>query len=1499
MIDQTALTADLRKLLDKDLLPLLGRRAKAEPEIDAALKSEHAAAKSAGRTSSAFEVWRDDYLTQVGVAWVLGCVFIRFMEDNGLVNGKDGFPRIAGPGSALKQAQDQHEAHFRQHPTHSDRDYLLAVFKDAGKLRGCHELFSKEHNPLWAQGGVLMDADAASRLIAFFQQLDSGSDKAELVHDFTDQNLGTRFLGDLYQNLSEAARKKYALLQTPVFVEEFILDRTLEPAIKEFGLCDQKGRDLSAQKKPIPSDHLIRMIDPTVGSGHFLLGGFERLFAHWQKQEPMTEPAVLAERCLNSLFGVDLNPYAANIARFRLLVAALKACGIKRLREARDFRVNIAVGDSLLHGSFAGGVGGGELFEAQVRTDSGSAYATSAEDLEVLRRFLMPHRYHVVVGNPPYITVKDAALSEAYRRRYGSCHRKYALSVPFFERFFDLAVAPEGAEVSKAGFVGKITANSFMKREFGKKLIETYLPRWDLTHVIDTSGAYIPGHGTPTVILYGRHRAPVGRGVRAVLGIRGEPATPEDPATAKVWSAILDQIDRPGSTSEFVSVTDTLRESFHTHPWSIGGGGAAELKEQLDEGATTTLDSCIHDLGRTTHTGEDDVFYISPSAANTGGFGPECVPLVIGEDIRDFTVTPNTLSIFPYDKTDATPVPVSPQLRQHFWQHRAVLRQRLDFGNTPEQRGLRWFDHSMFFPSRYNAPLSIAFAFVATHNHFVLDRGGKVFKQSAPVIKLPAGASEEDHLALLGVLNSAAACFWMQQVFHNKGGPGGGCSKDEKWHDFYEFAGTKLGDAPVPWAANDRSEADNALRTSIMGVARDIDTLAQARAQFLPASLLAASAGGGAVSAGGGGAAPEGVSALLQAARTIVQLSRTTVQTSRTTLQPDRTMLQAERTILQLARSILQTTRTTVQAGRTTLQPGRREAGTDHSPESPRAGSPDAAPAAPQTILSRADLDAARGGADLILQQMIALQEELDWLVYRAYGLLEDTKAEHQPAADAPPINLGERAFEIVMARKMEAGTLQTEWFRRHGSTPITQIPAHPPTWPAAYKKVVEHRIALIEAGAKQNKDIALIEQPEYKRRWNTEKWEEMEERALREWLLDRLEWGMKTPSAETTDSSRSGVWEERDPRLMTAARLADRMRGDDAFKSVAALYAKSHAAPDELTALVQQLIAAESVPFLPVLRYKDKGLQNRQLWERTWTLQREEDRLEALREQARAKIKAAEAAVIEQSLSEERDEIKTLDSKLAELRATLVEKYLPDQHIEPGTPPEKVAEAIGRDKVSACRVLVDQIEGVVSKLKEARADFDRRLPQLCRDDEAWQRASAELEAVPPNPEIEVPPRYTSKEFQTSDYWRLRGKLDVPKERFVSFPHCGPDGDQTTLVTWAGFDHRQQAKAVTTYYTDRKANAGWEKSRFIPLLAGLLELLPWLKQWHNQPDADGHKWAEVIEGFIDDEARELCLTVDQIRAWTPPAAASNRGRKGGRKKKADADETAPLLQGDD
>ena len=185
------------------------------------------------------------------------------------------------------------------------------------------------------------------------------------------------------------------------------------------------------------------------------------------------------------------------------------------------------------------------------------------EDVAEHPRILDRGSYHVVVGNPPYITVKDKALNELYRASYKTCKGKYALSVPFMELFFELA--KRGDSTSPAGYVGQITSNSFMKREFGAKIIEGLLSGKDLanpvelTNVIDTSGAYVPGHGTPTVILVGRRRRPVGKTLRAVLGVRGEPGQPQDPSHGLVWTEIVGHFDDSRYDGNYVTITDLDR----------------------------------------------------------------------------------------------------------------------------------------------------------------------------------------------------------------------------------------------------------------------------------------------------------------------------------------------------------------------------------------------------------------------------------------------------------------------------------------------------------------------------------------------------------------------------------------------------------------------------------------------------------------------------------------------------------------------------------------------------------------------------------------------------------------------------------------------------------------------------------------------------------------------------------------------------------------------------
>ena len=173
----------------------------------------------------------------------------------------------------------------------------------------------------------------------------------------------------------------------------------------------------------------------------------------------------------------------------------------------------------------------------------------------------------------------------------------------------------------------------------------------------------------------------------------------------------------------------------------------------------------------------------------------------------------------------------------------------------------------------------------------------------------------------------------------------------------------------------------------------------------------------------------------------------------------------------------------------------------------------------------------------------------------------------------------------------MAAGEIETQWFARHGSTPITEIPAH---WPEAYRQVVERRIEIIE----RRRDIALIERPECKRRWQSEPWEKKERAALRAWLLDRCEDRALWFALDDTGTEQ--------PRPMTVNRLADRLRADADFVSVARLYAGPDAGSGRGDRRDHRC-RARPVPGGAALQ-GHRAAQARGSGKRTWDLQRQED---------------------------------------------------------------------------------------------------------------------------------------------------------------------------------------------------------------------------------------------------------------------------------------------------
>ncbi|WP_432011661.1 BREX-2 system adenine-specific DNA-methyltransferase PglX [Streptomyces cucumeris] len=1224
MIDRLTLLDDLKKQV-KAAETDLSKQVKAVTEVELRLRAEYGRARELGRTAATWSSWLDERVTQVAVAWVLGTVFVRFCEDNRLIPE----PYVTAPEEDRRDlVLARYEAYLDEEENPTYRGWLLRAFAELGDGQAGRLLFDERHNPLYQ---IPLSHDGARELIEFWRERDeSGS----LIHDFTDPldagrdegdtdsgtaGWDTRFLGDLYQDLSEAARKTYALLQTPEFVEEFILDRTMNPAVREFGY---EG---------------LKMIDPTCGSGHFVLGAFRRLVRLWADGQPGRDVYERVRAALDSVHGVDVNPFAVAIARFRLLMAAMAAAGIRTLEEADRYEwpIHLAVGDSLIKErqteiGIRGTKGQDALEFTTDDKDELAEFSYATEDVHEHPGILEPGRYHVVVGNPPYIAVKDKKLNELYRGLYDACAGTYALSVPFAQRFFELAVKgePDGRGY---GMVGQITANSFMKREFGKMLIESYFrDRVELTEVIDTSGAYIPGHGTPTLILIGRRREGNSRTatIRTVRGVQGEPTAPERGEDGLVWKAIVDQIDKPGSVSQWVSVDDLERtRHFSRQPWILTDGGL-EIIAEISKAESTKLKNLSARIGFFGDSHADEVFNI-PTSGPLAHIASDlhAVRSHRGDQCRDWAFTGADLAALPYDG-DHTILPenlLSQEFMRHFWAHRTALWKRtVGTGKTYSSAGKQWWAWHQLPKDAETHPWTLAFSEITTHNHWILDKDSKAFNRTAPIIKLHKGTTKETHLQLLGLLNSSTAAFWLKMNCHKKGGSpeSGGGESDQPWSWSYQFNGSNLERFPVP--------SDQATR-----FAESIDTQSRISLKNTPGHL-----------------------------------TKEHTPTAK---------------LLSEARAIWTSTRC----------------------------------------------------------RMIALQEELDWQVYSIYGLYpEDLRMSEDPDdPDIPEIALGERAFEIVLARKVAAGEASDEWFKRHGSAPITEIPDR---WPAAYREIVQKRIDAIES----SRAIGMIERPEYKRRWATEGWDALQEKALRSWLLDRIE-------------NREHWFDENDmPRIVTLSWLTDALSRDEDFVSVAKIYAPRK----ELPALVADLVTTEHVPFLAALRYKPSGLKKRADWEHVWDLQRQED-----------------------------------------------------------------------------------------------AASDEPMKRKIRDS------------------IPVPPKYASADFFRPSYWKARGKLDVPKERFISYGQT--NAATPTLYGWAGWNHQEQAYALLVHIASHESMGAEELT---PFLAGLLELQPWLDQWHDDfdPMFSGSP-AAYFRGERQVEQGKHGLTDDDLRAWRP--VATTRGRRAAKK----------------
>jgi len=318
------------------------------------------------RVAEDYEIWTDLLSRRVAVLWVLKTVYLRVLEDRRLFRrGRlfDGWTQMAFEYFA---------------PRLGASGFLRWTYIDISSGNGgVPELFSPQPAEF-----VVPTSELSADLIEFWRYRDPDTN---FYWNFADERFDGELMGDLYQELDPVVKERYALCQTPDFIRQFILDRTLTPAIEEFG-ADQ-----------------VRLLDPACGSGHFLIDGLKRLVAATTAMHSDWDRERVVQHALDRVVGIDLNDYACALARVRLIMTAAEMVGMTKISDAAQFHPHVYWADGL------------EQVEREERSpfvqlnmdvdmpakeeEKPIAALTRSEVRAVLRK-VFEKKFHAVVANP-------------------------------------------------------------------------------------------------------------------------------------------------------------------------------------------------------------------------------------------------------------------------------------------------------------------------------------------------------------------------------------------------------------------------------------------------------------------------------------------------------------------------------------------------------------------------------------------------------------------------------------------------------------------------------------------------------------------------------------------------------------------------------------------------------------------------------------------------------------------------------------------------------------------------------------------------------------------------------------------------------------------------------------------------------------------------------------------------------------------------------------------
>lgn len=379
---------------------------------------------------------------------------------------------------------------YRKRGAYARPDHLMHAFTDL-----CHMMDEHHNTTLFAPGHVCEQVAIRNDVLAgVIEEMNCMSFRkftSDILGNTYESYLGTKLTlrkGRIQDHERRDVRKGRGIYYTPPWVVQYIVDNTLGKRLR--ALEEEHG--LHAVDKV----RGLAVVDPACGSGSFLIYAYHvladfyrrlnqaiaqeqarllaeaaqfRLFETLEEIRHLPEPVPHYPQVIlkEHLFGVDLDPEAAEIAAVNLTMQAFADSRLEKL--PLILNENIKVGNSLISGT-----------EADLRSYFGDAWPEERpfnweqEFPEIMAR----DGFDIVIGNPPYVQLSMEGLGNERIRRY--LRDSYALSMGRLNTFgFFIS---RGLQLLKsAGLLGFIVPNTLLTQEYYSQLRQLILEQ---THIL-------------------------------------------------------------------------------------------------------------------------------------------------------------------------------------------------------------------------------------------------------------------------------------------------------------------------------------------------------------------------------------------------------------------------------------------------------------------------------------------------------------------------------------------------------------------------------------------------------------------------------------------------------------------------------------------------------------------------------------------------------------------------------------------------------------------------------------------------------------------------------------------------------------------------------------------------------------------------------------------------------------------------------------------------------